>query len=123
MPQPVVTAVEHLDRLETTAEFADGRATQQGNIEAAQIADAMKDVAHLQKELIVEENPMAQEFGQCCQQLLQSGMQQLQGYQQQPEIQELSETCQQTLQSISSGLQSIPTGGQGQGQGFGSQQW
>ena len=119
MPQPVVTAVEHLDRLETVAEFADGRATQQGNIEAARIADAIKDVAHLQKEFIVEENPLAQEFGQCCQQVIETSMQRLQPHQQQPEIQELTETCQQTIQSISSGLQAMPAGGQ---QGFGSRQ-
>jgi len=119
MPQEVVTTVEDLDRLETVAEFADGRATQQGNTEAARIADAIKDVAHLQKEFIVEENPLAQEFGQCSQQFLQSGMQQLQSHQQQPEIQELSEVCQQSIQSISSGLQSMPAAGQGSS----TQQW
>ena len=119
MPQEVVTAVEDLDRLETVAEFADGRATQQGNTEAARIADGIKDVAHLQKEFIVEENPLAQEFGQCSQQFLQSGVQKLQSHQQQPEIQELSEVCQQSIQSISSGLQSMPA----VGQGLSTQQW
>lgn len=119
MPQSIVTAVEDLDRLETIAEFTDQRATQQGNHEVGRIADAIKDVAHLQKEFIVEENPLAQEFGQCSQQVIQSGISQLQGHQQQPEIQELTETCQQTLGSISSCLQSMPTGGQGSGR----QQW
>ncbi|UHQ96098.1 hypothetical protein [Natrinema halophilum] len=111
-PEQILSAVESLDRLETVAEFADAQAMQQGNRQVAKIADAMKDIAHIQKEHIVEENPLAQEFGQCSQQVIQSGIQQLQQYQQQPEIQELVETAQQTLDSVSSGLQTQPTGGQ-----------
>ncbi len=114
-PEQILTAVETLDRLETIAEFADGQAMQQGNLQVANIADALKDIAHIQKELIVEENPLAQEFGQCSQQVIQSGVQQLQQHQQQPEIQELVETAQQTLDSVSSGLQSQPSTGQQSG--------
>ncbi len=115
VPEQILAAVETLDRLETIAEFADGQAMQQGNLQVANIADALKDIAHIQKELIVEENPLAQEFSQCSQQVIQSGVQQLQQHQQQPEIRELVETAQQTLDTVSSGLQTQPTTGQQSG--------
>ena len=115
VPQQIQSAIEDLDRLESVAEFADTQATRRGDEYAAGIADALKDVAHLQKEFMIEENPLTQEFSQCSQQLLQQGSQQLQQYQQ-PEMQELADTAGRALESVTSGIQSMPTGGHQQGQ-------
>lgn len=114
----VTQAVLALDRLETLAEHADKQAIRQGNVQVHQIADAIKDVAHLRKELIVEENPLAEQVGQCSQQVIQSATQQLQQFQQQPEIQELVSEAQQILRDRPADGSALPSI-----HSQGSQQW
>lgn len=126
----VIQAVLTLDRLETVAQFAKSQATQQGNHQVVKIADGLKEIAHLQKELIVEQNPLAQSMSRCTQQTIQDGIQQLQQYQQQPEVQELVQEAQQAPQEIQRATQQIPSavgqqsmGQQPMGQQPMGQQW
>ena len=98
-------AVIALDRLETVAEYAHSRMMQQGNYQAAMLADAIEAVSRLQKELVVTANPLVQEVSQCSEQVIQAAIGQLQQHSQQPEIQELVSECQQTIQQVPQSLQ------------------
>lgn len=115
----VTTAVSNLERIETFAEFAKTRAVQQGlPPHVVQITDDIKNVAELQKDLLVRQSSLAGTVSQCTQQALQQGVQQLQQYQQ-PEIQDLVWEVQESIQTVQQAVRQLPMGGQQFGQGIG----
>lgn len=117
-------AVNTLDRVETIAEVTKTRAAQQGLPNVGQIADDLKNIAELQKDLIVRQSPLAGTIQQCAQQAIQQGIQQLQQYQQ-PEVQELVTELQQSFQTVpqavTQGAQQPPVSGSPMAQPFGQQ--
>lgn len=123
LPSQAIQAVTGLERIETLSEFVKSRAVQQGIPEVPRIADDLKNVSELQKDLIVRQSEHAQIVGQCTQEVFQQSLQQLQQYQQQlPELQELVTEVQQSQQTIQQAVQQLPMGGQQGIQSGGSQQ-
>lgn len=130
LPPQAIQAVTGLERIETIGEFVKARAVQQGMPHVPRVADDLKNIAEVQKDLIVRQSEHAQTLGQCTQQVFQQSLQQLQQYQQQlPEIQELVMEVQQSQQVVQQAVQQLPTstrGGSGQ-QGYqgpsAPQQW
>lgn len=116
-PPTLVQTVVDLDRLETVAAYAHNTAMQQGNHQVALIADAIEEIARLQKELVVMANPLANELSRCSQQVIQTGISQLQPYTQTPEVQELVYEAQQTTQRVPQVIQQTLGGSQGSSQG------
>ena len=108
----VKQAVSDLDQIETFAEYAKSSALEQGLIDAARAADDVKDLAHLQKNLVVRQSPIARTIDQCCAQACQQSLQTLYQYQNLPEVQELTSTLERSMQRVQQGIQSVGTSGQ-----------
>lgn len=122
VPSAVRYAVEELEKIETTAEWAKTQATKQGIHTVARASDDIKNIAQLQKDLLIRQSPVAQTFSQCASQSFQQSIQELQQGQQLPGVQQLSSQVQTSLQNVQQAVQQVgQMGGQQRGQ-FGGQQ-
>jgi hypothetical protein len=121
LPPQAAQVVTDLDKIETIAEFTKTQAAQQGIPIVPQVADDIKNISELQKDLIVRQSPVAQALSQCVEQALQQSIQQLQQFQQQPEVQELVQEVQQTTPQLRQATQQLPQGGQQMAQQPGQQ--
>ncbi|WP_266076433.1 hypothetical protein [Haladaptatus caseinilyticus] len=122
VPSEVRLAVDDLEKVSTTAEWAKVKATQRGLPHVASVCDDIQEISELQKKLIIRQSPFSQAIGQCSLQVMQDGLQQLQQHVDKPEVQDTIEHTRQSLDSIGKGigalqsLQEQQTGGQiGQG--------
>lgn len=104
-PPEISQAVVTLDRVETVAEHTHSLAMQQGDHQTALIADAIEEIAHLEKELLVTENPLAESLSWCTQEVLEQGIQQLQQASGRPEVQELISETHQMLEQVPQSFQ------------------
>jgi hypothetical protein len=122
VPAEVQTAIQHLDRVASVAEWTKTKASQRGMPRVVRVCDDIEDIAHLEKKLLIRQSPFAQPIGQASAQVIQQGLQELQQHVQEPEVQETIENVQQSLNSINQGLSRLQqVGQQGVGGQFGQQ--
>ncbi|WP_435153183.1 hypothetical protein [Haladaptatus sp. DFWS20] len=125
VPSEVRLAVEDLEKVSTTAEWAKMKATQRGLPRVATICDDIQEISELQKKLIIRQSPLSHVVGQCSQQVIQEGLQQLQQHMNEPEVKDTIEKVQQSLDSINKGLTALQSVGDqqtGEQMGHGSGQ-
>jgi hypothetical protein len=131
VPSEVRLAVDDLEKVSTTAEWAKTKATERGLARVATVCDDIQDLAELQKKLIIRQSPVSHTIGQCSVQAIQEGLQELQQHMSEPEVQATIENAKQSLGTIQKGLSALQTlgtqqygqqaGGQGMTQGVGMQ--
>ncbi|EFW92741.1 hypothetical protein ZOD2009_07724 [Haladaptatus paucihalophilus DX253] len=123
VPSEVRLAVDDLEKVSTTAEWAKVKAVQRGLPRVANVCDDIQELAELQKKLIIRQSPVSHTIGQCSVQAIQEGLQELQQHTGEPEVQATIENAKQSLGTIEKGLSALQTTGTHQsGQQVGGQQ-
>jgi hypothetical protein len=113
VPNEVVTAVQELDRLETVCGWAHTRAMDKNAPTVAKLCADLEEIAHLQKELIIRQSPLARPIGNAVRQSIQTALGTLQGFGTQGDVQEVITVAQRTgsiLEGALDRLQSFDTG-------------
>lgn len=123
VPSEVRLAVDDLEKVSTTAEWAKVKAVQRGLPRVATACDDIQELAELQKKLIIRQSPVSHTIGQCSVQAIQESLQELQQHIGEPEVQATIENAKQSLGTIEKGLSALQTTGTHQfGQQVGGQQ-
>ena len=117
VPTEVSQAVMTIEQFETDAEWAKTRALRTGDYYAVQELEDLVELLHLQKKFLVRQSWHAPTVGQCVQEAIQHGSQELQ-QSQVPEVQQIAQQSQQLIQTIQQA--SMQTGQPSQ-QGMGGQ--
>ncbi|WP_423745315.1 hypothetical protein V5735_04800 (plasmid) [Haladaptatus sp. SPP-AMP-3] len=111
VPSEVRIAVDDLEKVSTTAEWAKVKAVQRGLPRVANVCDDIQELAELQKKLIIRQSPVSHTIGQCSVQAIQEGLQELQQHIDEPEVQATIENAKQSLGTIEKGLSALQTTG------------
>ncbi|WP_458189943.1 hypothetical protein [Haladaptatus sp. NG-WS-4] len=127
VPSEVRLAVDDLEKVATTAEWAKMKAVHRGLPRVANVCDDIEELAEFQKKLIIRQSPFSQTVGQCTTQAIQQGLQELQQHADEPAVQDTIEHARQSLDTIHKGLSRLQTqgmqqSGQQMGQQVGGQQ-